>query len=148
MQWYFPMSPLALAQPYAILAPITYGTGEGDVAKLVPQATDTIGQRLARIRKASGLTQKELAARLGVTQSVVSDYEHDVLRLHGELIVELGEILGVSPNELLGKDAGDRATTARPPGRLVRKLQAIAQLPKRDQEALFRTIEAFLRNAS
>jgi transcriptional regulator with XRE-family HTH domain len=118
------------------------------VAKLVPQATDTIGQRLARIRKASGLTQKELAARLGVTQSVVSDYEHDVLRLHGELIVELGEILGVSPNELLGKDAGDRATTARPPGRLVRKLQAIAQLPKRDQEALFRTIEAFLRNAS
>ena len=64
--------------------------------------TETIGQRLARIRRERGLTQVELAEKLGVAQPVVSDYERGELRLHGELIIKLTGILGVSAEELLG----------------------------------------------
>ena len=36
---------------------------------------------LASLRKEKGLTQKELAEALGVSQPVVSDYEKDVIRI-------------------------------------------------------------------
>jgi transcriptional regulator with XRE-family HTH domain len=61
-----------------------------------------VGARLARLRRERGMTQVELAERLGVSQPIVSDYERGELRLHGELIVRLTEILRVSAEELLG----------------------------------------------
>lgn len=108
-----------------------------------------IGQRIAQLRKTRGLTQKDLAARLGVAQSVMSDYERGSLRLHGELILQLSEILGATPNHLLGLN-GDEDLDLAPPiknRRLYRRVQAIDQLPRRDQDALIRTIDAFLSKA-
>jgi transcriptional regulator with XRE-family HTH domain len=106
-----------------------------------------IGQRMARLRKGKGLTQQDLAARLNVAQSVISDYERGLLRLHGELILQLAEILGASPNEMLGVD-GQARDNGPKNHRLYRRVQAIEQLPRRDQEALLRTIDAFLAKAN
>jgi transcriptional regulator with XRE-family HTH domain len=120
---------------------------------LVPRAAktktsgETIGQRLARLRKERGITQIELAGELGVTQSHISEWERGNLRLHGELIATLAHLLGVSADELLGITTPDQ----RPPSknrRLVRRLRDFDKLPKRDQEALLRTIDAFLSKAS
>ena len=109
---------------------------------------ETIGQRLARLRKERAIAQQELADRLGVTQPHVSEWERGGLRLHGELIVEMAGILGVSADELLGLEKITAAGGAAPARRFTRRLQAIAKLPKRDQEALLRTIDAFLTKAS
>jgi len=108
---------------------------------------ETIGERLARFRKERGLTQTELARQLGVAQPVLSDYERGELRLHGQLIVELARILGVSADELLGleKPRGNGAVKNR---QILRRLQQLDRLPKRDQQALLRTIDAFLSKVS
>jgi transcriptional regulator with XRE-family HTH domain len=107
------------------------------------ETQETIAQRLARIRRERGLTQVELAQRLGVAQPVVSDYERGELRLHGQLIVKLSQILGVSSEELLGlKKAPSNGVLKN--RRLLRRLQAIERLPRRDQQALLRTIDRFL----
>lgn len=110
------------------------------------KSEETIGERLARLRRDRGITQAELAEILGVTQPMISGYEHGTLRLHGELIVELARILTVSADELLGlgqsKDV--QPTKNR---RLLRRLQELEGLPRRDQQALLRTIDAFLRKA-
>lgn len=108
-------------------------------------AGETVGQRLARLRRERGLTQAELAGRLGIAQPIVSDYERGELRLHGQLIVRLTEILGVSADELLGL-APTPAAGPQVQRRLVRRLRAIDRLPRRDQQALFRTIDAFLKS--
>lgn len=107
---------------------------------------ETIGERLARLRRDRGITQAELAEILGVTQPMISGYEHGTLRLHGELIVELARILTVSADELLGLE---QSKDARTPAnrRLLRRLQEVEGLPRRDQQALLRTIDAFLRKA-
>jgi transcriptional regulator with XRE-family HTH domain len=106
---------------------------------------ESLGERLARFRRERGLTQVELAERLGVAQPVVSDYERGELRLHGQLIVKLTQILGVSSEELLGlkKLAPNGAIKNR---RLLRRLQEIERLPRRDQQALLRTIDRFLES--
>jgi len=107
---------------------------------------ETIGQRLARLRRERGMTQVEMAERLGVAQPVVSDYERGELRLHGQLIVKLTQILSVSSEELLGLEA-PRARSTATDRRFLRRLQEIEHLPRRDQQALLRTIDSFLKAA-
>ena len=55
----------------------------------------------------------------------------------------MAAILGVSDDELLGLERTNRsgAVSSR---RLARRIQQIDLLPKRDQEALMRTVDAFL----
>ena len=108
------------------------------------EETASIGSRIAQLRKERGLTQKELAERLAVTQPVVSDYENDVIRIPADVVVEIAKILTVSTDELLGLKRETRSAAGVKNRRLSRRLQAIDALPKRDQEALLRTIDAFI----
>lgn len=116
-------------------------------AKRKSQPSDTtdqaIGQRLAEMRRERGITQAELAEALGVSQPVVSDYERGALRLHGEQIAKLAALLKVSADELLGVVKLKRNTSVGN-SRAARRLQQIERLPQRDQQAIFRTIDAFL----
>lgn len=113
------------------------------------QDTETLGARIARLRREKGLTQAELAQRLQVSQPVVSDYENDVIRLPADVVVQIAEILGASTDELLGRKApAARSDSGIKNRRLYRRMQQIEKLPRRDQEALLRTIEAFISKTS
>jgi DNA-binding XRE family transcriptional regulator len=48
----------------------------------LPRGKESLGQRLARFRKERGYTQTELAAKIGLIQALVSDYERDKLRMN------------------------------------------------------------------
>jgi hypothetical protein len=61
--------------------------------------------------------------------------------------VQLAEILGVSADEILGLKASDRTERSTRNRRLLRQVQALEKLSKRDQQALLRTIDAFLAKA-
>lgn len=121
---------------------------QGNIWARTRTAQETLGQRLARLRKEKGITQIELAARLGVSQPLVSEWERDALRLNSETILALVEILEVSADELLGLEKSKTGNGAAPARRFTRRLQAITRLPKRDQEALLRTLDAFLGKVS
>jgi len=108
------------------------------------KAPDTLGRRIARLRRDRGLTQVELAERLGVTQPAVSDYENDDIRLPADVVIQIARILGVSTDELLGLKETQTASGSSRNRRLYRRLQEIEKLPRRDQQALLRTIEAFI----
>jgi len=111
--------------------------------------TQQTGARLAAVRKARGVTQVDLAAQLGITQSMLSKYERGGLRLHGALIVRIAELLTVSTDELLGvKVVAPAPVQTLKDKRLGRRIQQIDRLSKRDREALVRTIDAFLARAS
>ena len=109
------------------------------------QDTETLGTRIARLRREKGLTQAELAERLQVSQPVVSDYENDVIRLPADVVVQIAQILDASTDELLGmKPPAARSGAGNKNRRLYRRMQEIEKLPRRDQDALLRTIEAFI----
>src|ERR1700678_915994 len=66
-----------------------------------PAQKETLGLRLAQVRKEHGLTQVELAERTGLIQVVVSDYERGRLRLPADMALRFAEVLGVTVDELL-----------------------------------------------
>ena len=109
---------------------------------------DTLGLRLARIRKERGLTQVAIAERTGLTQVLVSDYERGRLRLSAEMAVRFAEALGISTDDLLRPHKKAAATQAQQPSlKLLRRMERIEGLPLYRQRALLTTIDQFLAAA-
>lgn len=62
---------------------------------------ETIGNRIQKFRKEKGLTQEELAEKLGVSAQAVSKWENDASCPDISLLPQLCRILGITTDELL-----------------------------------------------
>ena len=116
----------------------------------IPQPDDkAFGMRLQEIRKRRGLSQVEVAERLGIHQSLISQYERGYLRLHGALLVRLAEVLKTTPDEILAvkkaRANGEDQTLDR---RFVRRLRKLDKLSAHEKKLLLGTIDAFLSKVS
>lgn len=113
-----------------------------DPATLV--VLEDFGATLAQLRKERGFTQTELADKVGMIQALISDYERGKLRPYADVVVRFAQALEVSTDELLGLKTQDSKNSTKLNRRFLRRFQAMDHLPKRDQDALLRTIDAFL----
>lgn len=112
----------------------------------VDLGTESFGERLTRLRKSRGLTQVELAEQMGLIQSLISDYENDKLRPHGEMVARFALTLEVSTDELLGVKPS-KLNGRKPSRKVLRRLERIEALPAHQQATLLKTIDTFLRGA-
>lgn len=60
-----------------------------------------IGTRIRKYRELRGLSQKDLADLIGVSNSRVSNWEQGINRPNADIISDLCKALDVSPSELL-----------------------------------------------
>lgn len=60
------------------------------------------GLRIKELRLEEGLTQKQLAEKVGSTQMQISKYEKEILDLNTDMLVKLCKFFGVSSDYLLG----------------------------------------------
>lgn len=138
----------AISPPRPILAETARTIGAMPNRDPNPSLTAQVGARLAARRKERGLTQIELAQKLGVTQAVLSKYERGEVRLTAQTLIRLSENLSISIDELLGRKGKTQVQAVVPGKRLLRRLSKFEALPKRKQEALLQTIDAVLGAAS
>ena len=68
----------------------------------------TLGQKIAELRKAQNMTQLELANQLNITDKAVSKWERDISCPDINTFPKLAEILGVSVDELLQANAFEK----------------------------------------
>jgi len=105
---------------------------------------ETFGQRLARIRKARGYTQVELAKKMGVIQVLISDYERDKLRPYHEMIIRFAKVFKISTDELLGLKPS-KSNGAKVSLKVLRRMNKIEALPPAKQKILLQNIDMFLK---
>lgn len=95
-------------------------------------------QALRDIRKAKGLTMKELGQRVGVSESAISQYETGKREADFKTLLRLGEILNCSIDELIrGKDSKSPPSPKRESGldeRDVEVLNLFYELPSEMQQ--------------
>jgi transcriptional regulator with XRE-family HTH domain len=70
------------------------------------------GSHLRKLRKAKGLTQAELAEKIGITQSVVAAYERGAKKPEMDRIPALAKALGVTLEGLYGVGGHEDKETA------------------------------------
>ena len=117
----------------------------GDIMDFMKQ-TSTIegfGERLADLRKAMGLTQKQLGEKVGVSNRVIAYYEGETDYPPAHLIEPLAKALKVSSDELLGLKRIKQQLNPEHAA-LWRRLKKIESLPKRDQKALLHYLDALV----
>jgi len=122
-------------RPTRKLPPLDYGN-------------ETMGQRLARMRKERGYTQVELAKKIGIIQTLVSDYETDRLRLSAEMAVRFALALDISTDELLHPRVTKKKSSRTPSLKVMRRMEEIEKLPPRQQTFVLTALDSILRGAA
>jgi len=93
--------------------------------------TQMINIRLKEIRQARGLTQKELAQKIGVSTGAIGLYETNRRMPDLSTLKKLADALNVSADYLIGRETGDVAFFMQDNGNSLR-----FKLSKEDQELL------------
>jgi transcriptional regulator with XRE-family HTH domain len=106
-----------------------------------------IGARLKKIRLARGLSQAQLAEKIGVTRETITAYESGRARLLDDVILSLAKALTTSADELLGLKKSDTVSTDAPSVQVARRMQRIKKLPAAEQKAILKNIDMFLKAA-
>lgn len=63
--------------------------------------------RIAELRRRAGITQRELADRLGITQQAVWYYENGRREIKSGMLIAMSEALGCTVSELLGLEPSE-----------------------------------------
>jgi transcriptional regulator with XRE-family HTH domain len=106
-----------------------------------------MGLRIAQARKMKGLTQQQMADQLGIAQQTYAHYEVGDVRVPAFTLPVLGELLDMTPNELLGQENHSRKTKPGPPSKLELQIERLRQLPKTKQQLLIAMLDAALAQA-
>lgn len=103
--------------------------------------------RLYEARLARGLTQVQLAEKIGSTQRAISYYESTTGLPPVSVLVDLAKALGVSTDDLLGlaivpSSPSPQRKESPAERRLWKKFQQVLRLPAKDQRAVIRLINS------
>lgn len=60
-----------------------------------------IGSRIRKYRENKGLSQKDLADLIGVSNSRISNWEQGINRPNADIVADICKALNISPSELL-----------------------------------------------
>ncbi len=92
------------------------------------------GQRLAQARKAQGLSQEELAAKLGTSRVNLAYYERKAENPTLEFLNRCAEVLKIPISELIGEDHMAQQGKPGPKSKLEKQLEAVRGLPRAKQK--------------
>lgn len=106
-----------------------------------------LGERIRELRKARGMTQSDLAERLGVTQALIASYESARRSVPLRKLCMLAEALGVSIEDCVGQAAPRQRRKPGPPSQIERKLMELEKLPRSEQQFVIRMLDSALAQA-
>jgi len=100
------------------------------------------GERIAQARQRAGLTQKQLAEKIGTTQRVLTYWEREAEGLRAEQLAKLSEVLGVSADYFLGRETNRRETGPAGKARII--FEEVSRLPRTRQKQIIGVVEDML----
>lgn len=107
------------------------------------QERTAFGERLFQARQRAGLTQGELAEKLGTVQQVVADWERHPYALRPDQLKSLAEVLNVSTDYLLG--ISTVVQLKGPSGKMRQLFEAASRLPRSQQQKVASVLEPFIK---
>jgi transcriptional regulator with XRE-family HTH domain len=106
-----------------------------------------LGERIAAARLEAGLTQAQLADKLGTTQRVVTYWEREAVGLRSDQLGQLAEALGVSADYFLGRNSDEKKRGTGPVGKARLAFTAVSALPRHHQEHIVKVVTALVAQA-
>jgi transcriptional regulator with XRE-family HTH domain len=130
------MTPILPNSPYTLV----------NMARPTKRSGTDFGLRLAEARKAAGLTQQQLAEKLGVSQQMVDYYERRARNPSADFVRRATALLNVSADVLLG--AQPQRVKRGPPSEWEKRINVIKDLPRDQQRVIQNVVDALIAKAS
>jgi len=102
-----------------------------------------IGKNIQSIRKRRGLTQKELGEKIGLTRETVASYEVGRSHLMITTLLDIGAVLRVNINEILGLERKTVEITIT--RRWAKRMDIIESLPESVKKHILRTLDDVIK---
>lgn len=120
---------------------------ERETLKRPPQFTtrETFGERLARYRKIRGLTQAELAQKIGATQRMIAYYESQTKFPPAHLLPVITKALHVSLDELFGLKTIPLPDDVNTKSRVWQELKHVSKLTPKEKKAILNFLRTFVK---
>lgn len=103
-----------------------------------------LGERLSSARERLGLSQVQLAEKLGVTQKLITYWEHNDVALRVDQLAAIAKALNLSMDELMGHPTPKTRGNG-PVGKARQIFEAVSRLPRKQQEKVFDILQPFIK---
>lgn len=103
----------------------------------------SFGERLHALRVAAGLSQQQLADKLGLSQRAYAYWERHPVALRPDQLQQLAIALNVSVSDLLDESAEKKRGNG-PTGKMKQLFEAASALPRSQQLKVIALLEAFI----
>ena len=104
------------------------------------------GKRVAEARRQRGLTQREFALLLGVSQKMVEYFERRADNVTADVVKKLAMVLEVSADDLLGLQT--KRVKPGPKSRLQSQIEQIQRLPRAKQQTISEVLDMAVKSAT
>lgn len=101
------------------------------------------GVRLHAAREAKGLSQAQVAGKLGITQTAYAVWERHTVALRPEQIEQVAALLDVTAADLMGH-VENRKRGGGPVGKAKAVFERVSSLPREQQKRILATVEDML----
>jgi len=108
------------------------------------QQRPEFGQRLHALREAAGLSQQQLADKLGMSQRAYSHWERRPVALRPDQLQSLAAALTL-PVEALLANGESKKRGSGPAGKMRQLFEAASKLPRSQQEKILAILQPFVR---
>jgi len=105
-----------------------------------------MADRIQLLRKQAGLTQIELAGKIGVSKSQFIRYESKDVQPPANIINKLADVLGTSVDFLISGDKTEKAKASLKNSELIQRFKEVDSLPEEEQGVLIKIISAYVRD--
>ena len=109
--------------------------------KKINEDLSRFGKRLAKLRKAAGYTQQQLADEIGATRRMIAYYESESQHPPANMLADLARALNVSADALLGIKPVETTPIS---SRLERRIRQIEKLGPKPRQQITQLIDTFV----
>jgi transcriptional regulator with XRE-family HTH domain len=107
---------------------------------------EVLAERIQALRKQAGLTQIELADKIGVSKSQYIRYETKDVQPPANIMNKLADALGTSVDYLISGDKSEKAKASLKNSELIQRFKEVDTLPEEEQGVLIKIISAYVRD--
>ncbi|HHO76708.1 MAG TPA: XRE family transcriptional regulator [Deltaproteobacteria bacterium] len=103
---------------------------------------ETFGNRMARLRISAGYSQRDLAAKLGISQRMIAYYEKVSQYPPAHILPILANALGVTADQMLWLEECN--TNRKAGSRLWRRLSVIERMEPKEKRQIIQLLDSFI----
>jgi transcriptional regulator with XRE-family HTH domain len=115
-------------------------------AKKTASPLETMGERIQQLRKTTGLTQADLAKKIGISHTQMARYEIKNIYPPADVLKNLAELFGTTIDFLVMGDNESKAQASLKDAELINQFKKIAVLPDEEKTLVLKMITAYVRD--